>query len=136
MAQLPDRSFRVRDDSVFESLPAEPCINQQDAFDGSVSTGFNLPKSMYFHDQMRWSQNPRSVDYDVLSNDSAFVGFSSDLQSTEVEASHDGANNDYPEAIIDQLALDQVEPSAFNQCSPISGLWPLHLLSHCIRGFS
>ncbi|KAF6222842.1 hypothetical protein HO133_000893 [Letharia lupina] len=71
---------------------------------------------------MRKLQNPWSDGYDFSSIDSAHVGFGSDLEPTELEASHSAVNNSHSEAFKHQLALDRVEPSGFYLRSPISDL--------------
>lgn len=161
MAEHPDKRLQVRadtydgwhtqlpNDSIFESrfglisysqshqLSAgnyDP--RQQDAVGYYVSDNLDLSMPIHLHHPMRWLQNPQSDNYAFPSIDSAHGGFGSDLEPTELEAEYGEANNSYIEAFKHLPALDPVVPSAFDSCSPISGLWSLDLLSHCTEAFS
>ena len=147
MAERPDKPIYIRADnhgswrtqlphgSTFESisgqisyaqrhcLPAEAYDSrQQDGDSCSVSGNLSLPVPINLHHAVRWPQNSQSDSHELSPSDSVLVGFGSDLEPTKLEARYDLANNKYTEAFKHQPALGQVQPSAFEMRSPISGL--------------
>ncbi len=94
---------------------------QQDGVSCSVSGNLSLPVPINFHHPVGLPQNPRTDSYELSSTDSVLVGFGSDLEPMKLEARYDLANNKYTEAFNHQPALGQVQPSAFDMRSQITG---------------
>lgn len=146
MAERPDKPVYIRADnhgswhaqlphgSTFESTsgqipyaqrhylsPEAYDSRQQDGVSCLVSGSLSLPVPINSHHPVRWPQNPRSDSHELSSTDSVLVGCRSDLEPTKLEARYDLANNKYTEAFNHQPALGQVQPSAFDMRSPITG---------------
>ena len=147
MAEHPDKPLHVRadtyggwhthlpHDSMFKSacgqispskshdLSAKTSNSQQqDAVGCSVSNNFNPPNPMHFRHTMRWPQIPRSGKHGFPSIDLAHFGFDSDLEPNE-QIRYAVSNNSYSEVFNHQPAQNQVELSAFDIRSPISGYY-------------